>query len=140
ALQDAVEHGGWIARPAVPPEETRRSWKEIHAHWREFLPSADSIEAEHSSTSAKVVAIIDHPAGAHIARTLESLWACSQIDRLVILNRSGEKLPYDCIDLVSAEPEAIAAELRSLTEDDVLLIHPGVAVLPEAFAPMLDAL
>ncbi|HEV7920644.1 MAG TPA: class I SAM-dependent methyltransferase [Thermoanaerobaculia bacterium] len=136
ALEDAIEHGGWIARPAVPPEETRRSWREMHAHWQELLPRAGDADRP----AATVAAIIDHPAGAPLARTLESLWACPQIDRLIILNRAGEALPYENIDLLSAEAQTIEAELAGLTEDAVLLIHSGVAVLREAFAPMLDAL
>jgi hypothetical protein len=137
ALEDALEHGGWIARPAVAPEETRRSWTEMHAHWRELLPAA--VEADERAP-ATVVAIIDHPAGGQLARTLESLWACPQIHRIIILNRGGETLPYENIDLLSAETKAIEDELGAIAQDVVLLIHSGVAVLPDAFRKMLEAL
>ncbi len=136
ALEGAIEHGGWIARPAVSMEETRRSWKEMHAHWQELLPGA--VDAE--SPASSVTAIVDHPAGAPLARTLESLWACPQIHRVIILNRGGEPLRHENIDLLSAENDAIATELAGIAQDAVLLIHSGVALLPEAFTPMLDAL
>jgi glycosyltransferase involved in cell wall biosynthesis/predicted O-methyltransferase YrrM len=137
ALEDALEHGGWIARPAVAPEETRRSWTEMHAHWRELLPRADESQGPPAAT---VVAIIDHPAGGQLARTLESLWACPQIHRIIILNRGGETLPYENIDLLSAETKAIEEDLGAIAQDAVLLIHSGVAVLPDAFPKMLEAL
>jgi len=136
ALEEAIEHGGWIARPAVSPEETRRSWREMHAHWRELLPRAGASERP----VATVAAIIDHPAGAPLALTLNSLGQCPQVYRWIILNRGGEALAHKNIDLLSADAEAIEAELAAITEDAVLLIHSGVAVLPEAFTPMLDAL
>lgn len=139
ALEAAIEHGGWIARPAVPPEETRRSWTEMHAHWQELLPSAVDV-AKAARPAATVAAIIDHPAGAPLVRTLESLGKCPQVYRWIILNRGGEAMPYKNIDLLSADAETIDAELAAITEDAVMLIHSGVAVLPEAFTPMLAAL
>lgn len=139
ALRDAIEHGGWIARPAVPFDETRRSWKEMHAHWRELLPRETDPDRARSRP-ATVAAIIDHPAGASLSRTLESLWACPPIQNLIVLNRGGEALTEKNVDLLSAEDQAIARQIAEITEDAVLLIHSGVAVLPEAFAPMLDAL
>jgi hypothetical protein len=137
ALAEALDHGGWIAGPAVPPEETRRGWKELHAHWRELLPPREAAPATPPLT---VAAIIDHPAGGPLARTLESLWACPQIHRIIILNRGGGTLPYENIDLLSAEPNAIGKELAAIAQDAVLLIHSGVAVLPDAFPKMIDAL
>src|SRR6185436_12265757 len=66
ALEKAIEDGGWIARPAVPPEETRRSWTAMHAHWQELLPGAAGAERGPGPV-ATVAAIIDHPAGAPLA-------------------------------------------------------------------------
>ena len=104
ALADVIEQGGWIAQPDVSPEETRRSWSEMHAHWRELRPGAPLAAAKPGAPSrTTAVAIIDHPAGAPLARTLESVWACPQIDRLIILNRGGDALPYENIDLLSVE-------------------------------------
>jgi glycosyltransferase involved in cell wall biosynthesis/predicted O-methyltransferase YrrM len=139
ALREAIEHGGWIASPAVPPAETRRTWTEMHAHWRELLPHVSDAERT-AHPVMTVAAIIDHAAGAPLARTLKSLWACPQIHSLIILNRAGETLPHRNIDLLSAEAEAIESELAAITQDAVLLIHSGVAVLPEAFTAMLGAL
>ncbi|HYO75154.1 MAG TPA: class I SAM-dependent methyltransferase [Thermoanaerobaculia bacterium] len=139
ALAEAIEHGGWIARPAIAAEETRRSWTEMHAHWQELLPAATDDERAAASVRT-IAAIIDHPAGAPLGRTLESLWACSQTNRLIVLNRSGETLPYDNVDLLSADVEAIETKLADITEDAVLLIHSGVSVALDAFTPMLDAL
>jgi hypothetical protein len=138
ALEEALEQGGWIARPAILPEETRRSWKEMHAHWRELLPRA--AEDESAARPATAVAIVDHPLGGQLARTLESLWACPQIHRIIILNRGGETLPHENIDLLAAETKAIEQELAGIAQDAVLLIHSGVAVLPDAFPRMLEAL
>ena len=138
ALAEALQHGGWIATAAVPPEETRRGWKEMHEHWRELLPP--KAEAAPAAAPLPVAAIIDHPPGGQLARTLESLWACPQIHRIIILNRGGEALPYENLDLISAEPAAVAKELAGVAQDAVLLIHSGVAVLPDAFPKMVDAL
>jgi glycosyltransferase involved in cell wall biosynthesis/predicted O-methyltransferase YrrM len=134
ALRDAIERGGWIARPAVAPEETRRAW--IDMHWRELLsrPRHD----EHAAWS--LAAIIDHPAGAPLAPTLESLWALPQLQRLVILNRGGEALSYDNVDLLTADAEELEASIAAIREDAVLLIHSGASVISEAFPAMLDAL
>lgn len=139
ALHEATENGGWIARPAVLPEEKRRSWTEMHAHWQELLPRAtDESGATHPVSS--VAAIIDHPPGASLARTLESIWACAQIQRVLILDRGGEGLPYDSIDMLTADVAMLDAELAAVAEDAVLLIHSGVAVVPDAFTPMIAAL
>jgi len=136
ALADAIERGGWRARPAVPPEDARRSWREMHAHWQELLPAAEN-EAPRDVT---IAAIIEHPAGADLIRTLDSLKACPRVYRWIILNRGGEAMPHKNIDLLSADAEAMEAELAAIQEDVVLLIHSGVAVLPEAFTPMLEAM
>jgi len=136
ALLEAIEQGGRIAQPAIAAEETRRSWIDMHTHWQEFLP-----ERKESANPVKmVVAVIDHPAGAPLARTLKSLWGCPGIHRIVILNRGGEAIPHENIDLLSAEPEWIEKHLTGITEDAVLLIHSGVAVLRDAFPSMLEAL
>jgi glycosyltransferase involved in cell wall biosynthesis/predicted O-methyltransferase YrrM len=137
ALQEALEQGGWIADPAVAAEETRRSWLDMHAHWQEFLPERTGPAAE---PVKMVVAIVDHPAGAPLDRTLASLWGCPGVHRIIILNRGGEAMPYDNIDLLSAEADWIEKLLAEITEDAVLLIHSGVAILPDAFPAMLDAL
>jgi glycosyltransferase involved in cell wall biosynthesis/predicted O-methyltransferase YrrM len=137
ALQEAIEQGGWIGRQAVAPEETRRSWIAMHEHWRELLPRED---AEHRGPVKMVVAIVDHPAGAPLVRTLESLWACPQIHRIIILDRGGEAAAYDGVDLLAGDAEEVEARITGIVEDAVLLIHSGVALLPDAFAAMVDAL
>lgn len=137
ALREAIENGGWIARPAIAFEESRRSWREMHAHWREFLPAQKEVSVRHAAT---VAAIIDHPAGAPLTPTLNALGKCPQVWRWVILNRGGEELPHKNIDLLAADAESIQAELAAITEDIVLLIHSGVAVMPDAFANILEVL
>jgi hypothetical protein len=108
----------------------------MHAHWQELLPERNERATD---PVANVLAIVDHPAGAPLHPTLESLWA-ARIHRIVILNRGGETMPYDNIDLLSVEAEWIETQLEDITEDAVLLIHSGVAILPDAFASMIDAL
>jgi glycosyltransferase involved in cell wall biosynthesis/predicted O-methyltransferase YrrM len=136
ALAEAIEHGGWIAQPAVPAEVTRRAWIDLHAHWREHLPPARAVEAVPRS----VAAIIDHPAGAPLQRTLESLWASPRVQRIVILNRSGEALPHDNVDLLAADAAELEATIGAVAEEAVLLIHSGAAVIPAALDGMIDAL
>ncbi|HEX9983156.1 MAG TPA: class I SAM-dependent methyltransferase [Thermoanaerobaculia bacterium] len=139
ALQQALEHGGWIAGPAIQPEETARSWTEMHAHWQELLPrAADAAPLARPVTT--VAAIVDHPAGAPLGPTLEAIWACPRIQRIIILNRGGETLPYENVDLLTADVDQIAAQLAAVREDAVLLIHSGVAVMPEPFTTLLEAL
>jgi hypothetical protein len=109
----------------------------MHTHWQELLPERSGPAAD---PVTMVVAIIDHPAGAPLGRTLESLWACPRIHRIVILNRGGEAIAQDNVDLLAAEADWIEKQLAEITEDAVLLIHSGVAILPDAFTAMLEAL
>lgn len=139
ALEEAIEHGGWIARPAVPPEESRGSWRKMHAHWQELVPRATNA-ARTPRPIATVAAIVDHPAGAPLWLTLESLVACPRVQRIIILNRSGAALESENVDLLTADVDAVEAELVKVTEDAVLLIHSGVTVVPDAFTTMLEAL
>jgi glycosyltransferase involved in cell wall biosynthesis len=136
ALRNAIEHGGWIAKPAVPQDETRRTWAAMHENWQTFLPQRDAAGA----TSSTVAVIIDHPAGARLDLTLNSLSACPSVRRFIVINRGGEALPLKTIDMTTEDPEALDAELVAVVEDAVLLIHSGVAVLPDAFDAMLPAL
>jgi glycosyltransferase involved in cell wall biosynthesis len=136
ALDRSVEHGGRIAKPAVSQEDSRRSWTAMHANWRTFLPPRPEIVAP----TFRVTAIIEHPEGARLHRTLDSLVACASIQRFVVLNRGGETLPLETVDLLTADLEIIESELATITEDAVLLIHSGVAVVPKAFEAMVAAL
>jgi glycosyltransferase involved in cell wall biosynthesis len=136
ALRSVMEHGGWLARPAVPQEETRRSWIAMHAHWRTSLPQRQSSIRPPSS----VAAIVDHRSGASLDLTLQSLGECPTVRRVVVLNRSGESLPVTNIDLLTEDPEGFAGELAAIREDAVLLIHSGVRVVPHAFDAMVGAL
>ena len=136
ALRNTIEHGGWIARSAVPQDETRRNWIAMHEQWRTFLPQRDAPSAAVST----VAVIIEHPAGARLDFTLNSLSACAPVKRFIVINRGGETLPLKTIDMAREDPEALDAELAGITEDAVLLIHSGVAVLPDAFDAMLQAL
>ena len=136
ALSDAIEVGGWIARPVTPQDETRRCWATMHAQWRSFLPQREAAGAPLSS----VAAIIDHSEGARLDVTLDSLVACPSIRRFIVINRGGEALPLKNLDLLTEDPEALDAQLAAVVEDAVLLIHSGVSVVPEAFGVMLEAL
>ena len=136
ALRKAIEHGGWIAKPSVSQEETRRSWASMHARWRTFLPRRD----DNAAPPSTVTVIIDHSPGARLDLTISSAVACPSVQRFIVLNRSGEDLPFDNIDLSTEDPEALEAALAAVTEDAVLLIHSGVAVVPDAFGVMLGAL
>ena len=136
ALSDAINHGAWIARPAVPQDDTRRRWATMHERWRSFLPR----EAASGAPLTSAAAIIDHSAGARLDLTLKSLGSCPSIRRFIVINRGGEALPLTNIDLLTADPEALDAELAAVVEDAVLLIHSGVTVVPDAFGAMLEAL
>lgn len=136
ALIDVIEHGGWIARPAVTQEETRRSWTAMHRHWQSFLPP----RAASGVTLSSVTAIIDHPAGARLDLTLDSLVACPSIRRFIVINRGGEVLPVKNLDLMTEDPDGLDAELAAVVEDAVLLIHSGVSVARDPFGAMLEAL
>jgi glycosyltransferase involved in cell wall biosynthesis len=136
ALRKTLDHGARVAKPAIPQEDSRRSWMSMHANWRAFLPTP-SKPVERTFT---VAAIIEHHSGARLDLTLDSLGACTLVHRFVILNRSGETLPLKNIDLLTADLEIIEGELAAIVEDAVLLIHSGVAVLPQAFDAMVLAL
>jgi glycosyltransferase involved in cell wall biosynthesis len=138
ALHDVLQDGAWIARPALPQEEIRRSWIAMHAHWRRFLP-----RPEHAVLAPFGVAVlIDHPGGAPLDVTLQSLGQCPAISRLIVLNRSGEPLPSTVrsIDLRTEDPGALDDELAKIGEEAVLMIHSGVRVLEPAFDAMLQSL
>src|ERR1700756_4995373 len=128
--------GGRVARRAVPLEESRRIWLAMHARWRSFLPAA----AEKPAASQHLAAIIEHQEGARLDRTLDSLAACPAVWRFVILNRSGAPLPVESIDLLTADVEVVEGALAAIGEEQVLLIHSGVAVVPETFEAMARAL
>ena len=132
-LQDAIEHGGWIANPAMSQDETRRSWTSMHAHWRAFMQPVEAA----TTRPFTVAAIIDHAAGAPLESTLQSLTTCS---RVIVLNRSGESLSIANIDLLAADRDAIESQFAAITEDIVLLIHSGVSVIAEPFVKMLESL
>jgi glycosyltransferase involved in cell wall biosynthesis/predicted O-methyltransferase YrrM len=137
ALLDSIERGAWTARASVNPDDTSESWRRMHRHWQEFLPAP----APTGRDAVKMVlAIVDHPPGAPLRRTLDSLWSCPLIHRIIILNRGGEVLPFENIDLISAEADSIADEIAKITEDAVLLIHSGVSVVSDAFTTMVRAL
>ncbi|MEA2342466.1 MAG: hypothetical protein QOF63_635, partial [Thermoanaerobaculia bacterium] len=136
ALRKTLDHGARIARPAIPQEDSRRSWTSMHANWRMFLPPP----AKRVERTFRVTAIIEHHEGARLDLTLDSLGKCTLVHRFVILNRSGETLPLKNIDLLTADLEIIEGELAAIVEDAVLLIHSGVAVLPQAFDAMVLAL
>jgi glycosyltransferase involved in cell wall biosynthesis len=136
ALRKTLDQGARIARPAVPQDDSRRSWISMHANWRAFLPPIP----KPVERTFRVAAIIEHHAGARLDLTLDSLGASTLVHRFVILNRSGETLPLKNIDLLTADLEIIEGELVSIAEDAVLLIHSGVSVVPQAFDAMVLAL
>jgi glycosyltransferase involved in cell wall biosynthesis len=136
ALRKVLDQGGWLARPAVSQDETRRSWTAMHAQWRAFLPQRARVVQQPSS----VAAIIDHRPGAPLDLTLQSLAECPSVRRVVVLNRGGEPLSVSNIDLLREDPERFARELAEIREDAVLMIHSGVRVVPGAFQSMLGAL
>jgi glycosyltransferase involved in cell wall biosynthesis/SAM-dependent methyltransferase len=136
ALREAIARGGWIAKPAVPQDETRASWTSMHAHWRTFLRSDDDAARELPT----VAAIIDHAPGARLHHTIDSLVKCARVNRFLVLNRGGESLPVDNIDLVTADAAAIESELATIAADTILFIHSGVSILPAAFETMLQSM
>ena len=135
ALGDAIARGGWIAKPAVPQDATRRVWAAMHANWRTFRPPREDAVVRPLS----VAAIIDHRAGSRLDLTLDSLVACSSVRRFIVLNRGGEALPLKNIDLLTEDPAALEEEMAGIVEDAVLLIHSGVRVVPDGFDTMLHA-
>ena|GEM_PF-1184645 len=135
ALRNVIEHGGWIAKPSVPQEETRRSWMATHRGWRALLQPRAEVAAPRT-----VAVIVDHHAGSRLDLTIDSLVKCSGVQRFIVLNRGGETLPVDNVDLTTADPDTVDAALAAIAEDAVLLIHSGVAVVPEKFSAMLAAL
>jgi len=136
ALREAIGRGAWIATPAVSQDETRRSWTSMHAHWKTFLRS----EEKHARELPIVAAIIDHHPGAPLTLTIDSLVKCPRVNRFLVLNRGGESLSVENIDLVTADVEAIESALASIAADVVLFIHSGVSILPGAFETMLQAM
>lgn len=75
---------------------------------------------------------------------MQSLAASAAIDRVLVLNRSGESLslpePIKQLDLLTADVETCAFELTGLVENAVLMIHSGVKIVPDRFAGMVEAL
>jgi glycosyltransferase involved in cell wall biosynthesis len=140
ALYRALHDGGFVARPSVPQDETRQQWTALHANWRSLLPAP-----RERAAVVEVVAVIDHRPQHDLDVTLRSLEACEGIRRIVVLNRGGRKilepppaLLVRNLDLLIEDAESLDAELAA--ENAVLLIHSGVAVIPEAFAAMRAAL
>lgn len=136
ALDTASQHGARIARPAVLQEDTRRTWTAMHAAWRTFLPPREQT----ARPTFRVAAIIEHHNGERLDKTLDSLGACASVVRFVVLNRGGEALPLKSVDLMTADLEVVETELAAIAEDAVLLIHSGVAVVPQAFDVMASTL
>jgi glycosyltransferase involved in cell wall biosynthesis len=143
ALLRAINDGGWIARPSMPQGKTRERWVAFHTNWRTFLPSP-----EPASAVPDVVAIIDHHAGMNLEGTLRSIEECEGIRRVVVLNRSGKRLPSGRssvlplreINLSLEDAETLDEELANIQGDAALLIHSGVVVLPAPFGVMRNAL
>jgi glycosyltransferase involved in cell wall biosynthesis len=135
ALRNAIERGGWRATPSMMQEEIRRSWMALHHGWRAFLQPRAAV-----ATPSTVAVIVDHPPGSRLDLTVDSLVKCPSVKRFVVLNRGGETLPMDNIDLMTTDPDAVVTALEAIVEDVVLLIHSGVAVVPNAFEAMLAAL
>ena len=135
ALSAAMANGARTARPAIAQQDTRRTWTAMHDRWRAFLPATPDAVALSS-----VAVIIDHRAGDRLDLTLASTARCPTINRLIVLNRDGDTLPLDSLDPSAGDPAMLAAALADVTEDAVLLLHSGVALLPEAFPIMVAAL
>src|SRR5581483_4801043 len=114
ALQRAMASGVRTANPAVPRDVNLESWRALHAHWKSFLPPQQP-----RSASMTFAAIIEHRAGDLLGRTLNSLCALPNYYRTVVLNRSGEALPDDPIDLQRMDHDAILARLMAITEDAI---------------------
>jgi len=136
AIRNAIANGGGAAKAAVPQTESRRSFIDMHAHWRSFLPARKT----RSDEQPTVAAIIEHRAGDRLDLTLASLGEYPKTWRFVVLNRSGRELPLKNIDLLTQDVDAIEEELAAITEDHVLFIHSGVTVDVAKFATMLEAL
>jgi glycosyltransferase involved in cell wall biosynthesis len=136
ALRDVIARGGAVASHAVAPEETRRAWQAMHVRWRELLPAREAPVPRPRTLAA----IIDHRSGAALNVTVNSLSLCPSLQRFIVLNRSGESFPLPTIDLTTTDVDAVAADVAGVTEDIVLLIHSGVAVIPEALEMLVRAI
>lgn len=138
ALLAAVEEGGFAARPAVMQEETQRVLVGLHQRWEQLRRPAPPPPAP----TRWAAAIVDHRPGADLDSTLDSLAAFPWIRQVVVLDRAGQasRPGTTAIDLVGGDRHAVEKELSMLAEEVVLLIHSGVAVLPEQLATMLGAL
>ena len=136
AIRNAIANGSVAAKAAVPQTESRRSFIDMHAHWRSFLPPRKT----RSDDQPTVAAIIEHRLGDRLDLTLASLGEYPKTWRFVVLNRSGRELTLKNIDLLTQDADAVQEDLAAITEDAVLFIHAGVTVDVEKFAAMLQAL
>jgi glycosyltransferase involved in cell wall biosynthesis/predicted O-methyltransferase YrrM len=138
ALLAAVRDGGFVARPAVTQEETRRVLVGLHARWDHLRRPVPPPPVP----TQWAAAIVDHRPGADLGATLDSLAACPWIRRVVVLDRAGDasRPGVTAIDLLGEDGPAVERELAMLAEEAVLLVHSGVSVLPEPLATMLGAL
>jgi glycosyltransferase involved in cell wall biosynthesis len=68
ALLDAIEHGGWIAKPAISQDDTRASWRAMHAHWQSLKSRAPLRAIQGPLPSSSITA----PTRTSIARTHRS--------------------------------------------------------------------
>ena len=132
ALRNVIARGASIARPAIPQEETRRTWIDMHSHWRSFLQRRTQSEG-----TLTVAAIIDHSSGAAAGRTIDSLLACPSVKRFVILNRNDDALSNPNINLMNGDVDTIEKALQDIAEDVVLFIHSGVTVISGELERML---
>ncbi|HVT03753.1 MAG TPA: class I SAM-dependent methyltransferase [Thermoanaerobaculia bacterium] len=140
----AVEDGGWIARPTITQEETRRSWSDMHSHWRTFLPN----QGRYGSTEPRrVLALVDHHTGLNLEATLQSLAACQSVRRVIVINRSGGESPpvvgtldIRNIDLLREDPEVLLGELANAAAEAILMISSGILIVPDPLSMMLTAL
>lgn len=138
ALLRAVKDGGLVARPAVTEAETRRLLVGLHERWEELRGPAPPAP----SPTQWAAAIVDHPPGADLDATLDSLATCPWFRNVIVLDRTGQgaRPGVHAVDLMAADGEELERELALVGEEIVLLIHSGVSVLPEPLATMLGAL
>lgn len=139
-LRQAIESGHAAALPSQPQVQARRNWIEMHRHWREWLPSPPP-----SSNPAlqSVCAVVDHTGKDNLELTLSALSRIPEIERIVVINRSGTGLKTlravkflepstDCRD-------ALMVELKS-GAPAVLLLRSGMILEADGLRRLLSAL
>jgi hypothetical protein len=142
ALRDAlftvVNDGGFVARPAVSQEETRKVLVGMHERWEDLRGP----EPPPPQLSGWAAAIVDHQPGADLDATLDALATCPFIRRVIVLDRAGDEVRagVTVVDVLGEDRHAVDRELALTGEELVLLIHSGISTVAQPLARMLGAM